>query len=235
VDSIAQQVMKCTTSSADEGATSRIVGLEVFGGSSAGGVSENFCGSGMHCHVVGRKMIVALEEDSRNDSRLLARVHDSIENSLNSISVEGVKASYISERPTLTRSQSLRASAPSGKNEKPSGFGVFTTSLLAVFSFGSLLVIVTLHYSSGHKENELDVPTSTTMSLSLEDDQPTERCMDILPVNLDVEHFVFVDKMEDFHWMRTDLRASPRGYCIGLDTVAEEEELERDMEEEGSI
>lgn len=235
-DAVARQVLDCTsspTSDADEAVTSRIVGLEVSVSTYGGGVSENFCNSGVYCHVVGSKMIVALEGDRRKDSQQLARVHDVIENSLESISVGGMKASYISERPSLTRSEILRVSAPSGMNEKTSGFSVFTATLVVVFSVGSILAIVTLHYSSRHKDDELDVPTSITVALSIEDDPPTERCKDILPVNLDVEHFVFADKTQDLHWMRTDFRASTRGFCIELDTVAEEEELS-DIEE-GSI
>lgn len=272
---VADQILDCrvlttdksSSQQTDEHTESRIVGLEVSTGKSGGGVSENFCKSGVSCHVVARKMEVSIEYgDDYEDLHLLAIAQESIEASLNSLSFKSMQVSYISDRPTLTRANSLRASSTPHSLDASSRFTVFTVSFISVVSVASLLAIsFVLLRRLGNSNDRIELGTpkagldvsecsSITMQ-TLEDMNPskTKRFsraeLTEVSVNLDVERFIVEDqpgtrmlivedRLEGVHWMhvRDDLLRSSNlgGFCIDLDTVAEEDEIVFDIEE-GSI
>jgi hypothetical protein len=236
LSSVADRTLDC--SSEESHGEARVVALEMRYYESF--VSDNFCNSELLvCNVVNRMMTLVIQGDYTQDGNdILSKANIAIEDSIGQLSsaFKGLTASFINDRPTVVKVQGL--TVPLTNDETQGGkLSVFMSCFVVISAVGSaiLFAILYIHRSAKRdkclcKTGDLEVPTLITISQSLEDESPSERCQDISPINLDVEQFIFADQTQDLHWMRTAFRASRAGFCIDLDTVSEGKELEFDLD-----
>ncbi|KAL3801425.1 hypothetical protein HJC23_007035 [Cyclotella cryptica] len=190
-------------------------------------MSVNYCKSGVFCNVFRRTMTVDIygghEEE---DDLVLQFVYSAIEDSIDWLSFEGQNAIYIKERPTIAQAQSLNVPAEENLDKE---FSVFAGALIVISGVGSIVAVTIIRFhiraiSSDFADETLErqARISNTTHDSSGKSQPSERCKDIIPRNLDIEEFVFVAEEET--WMRTGIPSARNGLCLFLDTVIEEDE-----------
>ena len=228
-------VLACKSfSSSEDHLKPRTVAFEA---SVEGGVSDNFCHGDRKCHIVRRTMTLAVQgENTENDSQLLVEASNAVELSINQLSSENIKISYISDRPTITSTfQEQLVIEPAGK-----GFGIFPKALIVVSAVGSTVVLAVVAFNQSEKKEEKccmdgEVLDHITISQRLDDKGlPSDRCLDISPCNLDAKQFIYVDdNIIDLHWITADFRHIPDGFVIDIETNTEVEELEWNIE--GSV
>ena len=227
LNSVAENVLECTKPISYGLSRAAIIALKTSMDDPS--MLVNYCKSGVFCNVVRRKMTLDVygghEED---DDLVLETVYHAIEASMDWLSITGQNVMYIRERQTIVRAQSLNET-PSNEEHSDNTFNVFAGTFIVISSVGSIVAvaIIGIHIRSSTWDvaddtEKFQAPIPLRICDSLDNTQPSERCKDIVPRNLDVEEFVFVAEEDTLAWMRTDFPSARSGFCLFLDTVIKE-------------
>jgi hypothetical protein len=231
LDSVGESILDQCMKPSDGHLHSRVVALESRLYTE---LSDDYCKSGLNCVIVRRKMTLVIEEGNPDldDSDFLAIVYNAIEASIGSLAFENQTVTFISDKPSLvTRAQSLAVVA-SYKEGVKVDIGVFVLAFIFVLVFWFIVAIILIAIRRKKARNDacdnelgdLDsaVPASISVPESLSNNNPSERCREIIPVNLDHEHFIFLEELE-LNWKRNDFPAGRSGFSVELDTITEDE------------
>ena len=232
--SLADTVLSCpNNSSLGRHQGTRVLALEVSVEGDSMSTLPNFCDNGVYCHIVLHKMTMAVQGDTREDELLLTQMLDVIDAAMDDTSNAQVSMSLIRDRPAATNAQGFATT-----QVKESEVGFFTLVLLAVSLMGSmsLFLVLVVRHNSNKNSSEATEDIPRTITLSFDEMPPSDKVLGIRPCNLFEEHFTVTDEEEIHHWNRPILRTYQGGFCIELDTIYEEKELDFDIEEsEGSV
>ena len=239
ITAVANRALKCANPVvASTQAEIKVVALET---SNRRTISGNYCKSEIQCRVIKTTWNIALEGDTNAnanenrqiDSLALTNMLSIVEAAIEEVSFDNLSVSFISDMPALVSKVQGLAILTSRKEVKR-GPSVFTVAFITISVAGTLIMFtLLLHRTATNNEcdsktDELDVPTSITVLKSSSDneDTPSERAQDISPCNLDAKRFIF-ETEEDLHLMRMGNRFSYRGFCLELDTVDEDTDIEQ--------